>query len=270
MWFSAVVVGLKATHRVRPTGKLASGQKDHMRSPRGGLLRRRDHANGLGHGYGDRLVEAKTHKWWVPVKRLGETPLIDPDARVKGSTFGRYCEVMAGCSLLDVEIGDYSYCAHGADIFCTTIGKFANIAAMTRINPGNHPMERASLHHFQYRSAQYWPDQNDDEAFFDWRRTKRCYIGHDTWLGHGAIVLPGRCIGTGAVVGAGSVVTKDVAPYSIVAGNPAKPIRQRFSSDIAERLQVLAWWDWDHDAIGAALEDFRTLPVEDFLEQHGV
>ncbi|MEO1491265.1 MAG: chloramphenicol acetyltransferase [Pseudomonadota bacterium] len=204
-----------------------------------------------------------------PLKTLGETPRIDPEARVKNTTFGRYCEVMAGASLLEVEMGDYSYCARGADIFCTTIGKFSNIAAATRINPGNHPMERASLHHFQYRSAMYWPEAEDDGAFFDWRRSHRCFIGHDTWLGHGAIVLPGRCIGTGAVVGAGAVVTKDVAPYAIVAGNPARTIRQRFASEIAERLQVLAWWDWDHAAIGEALANFRTLPVEAFLEKHG-
>ena len=69
-------------------------------------------------------------------------------------------------------------------------------------------------------------------------------IGHDVWIGHGAIILPGRSIGTGAVVAAGAVVTKDVAPYGIVAGNPARFIRARFPDAIAQRLQRLAWWDW--------------------------
>ena len=202
------------------------------------------------------------------MKSLGEKPLIHPSAQVNASTFGRYCEVMEGSTLNEVEMGDYSYCARYADIFCTTIGKFSNIAAMTRINPGNHPMQRASLHHFMYRSQQYWPDKRDDPDFFDWRRDHRVTIGHDTWLGHGAIVLPGRHVGHGAVVGAGAVVTKDVAPYEIVAGNPAKRIRMRFDTGIAERLLTLAWWDWGHDRLGDALEDFRSLSVHAFLERH--
>ena len=202
-------------------------------------------------------------------KRLGAEPLVHPDARLTDCQLGAYCEVMAGCRLLEVEMDDYSYCAEGADIFCATIGKFSNIAAATRVNPGNHPMDRASLHHFQYRSAQYWPEHSDDASFFDWRRQYRVEIGHDTWLGHGAVVLPGRKIGTGAVVGAGAVVTKDVAPYTIVAGNPAHEIRPRFAPEIVERLLALAWWDWDHDRIGAALHNFRKLTVEAFLDMHG-
>lgn len=203
------------------------------------------------------------------MKRLGSEPLIHETAHVTASTFGRYCEVMAGSHLNEVDMGDYSYCAARADIFCTTIAKFSNIAAMTRINPGNHPTDRASLHHFMYRSAQYWPGEEDDEAFFDWRRDHRVHIGHDTWIGHGAIILPGRTVGNGSVVGAGAIVTKDVPPYSIVAGNPATEIRPRFSSNIADRLQALAWWDWDHARIGGALIDFRQLSAEAFLEKHG-
>lgn len=204
-----------------------------------------------------------------PMKRLSPAPLIHETAEVTASTFGQYCEVMHGCHLTEVEMGDYSYCAARTEIFCTKIGKFSNIAAAARINPGNHPLDRASLHHFMYRSAQYWPNQQDDESFFDWRRRHRVDIGHDTWIGHGAIILPGRSIGHGAVVGAGAVVTKDVAPYEIVAGNPACRIRMRFPIAIVERLLVLAWWDWDHDQLEAALQDFRKLTIEAFLDRYG-
>jgi len=165
-------------------------------------------------------------------------------------------------------MGDYSYVVNDANVIYTTIGKFCSIAAMTRINPGNHPMHRASQSHFTYRAAAYFDDAEDDEAFFDWRRAHAVTIGHDVWIGHGAIVLAGRSIGTGAVVAGGAIVTKDVAPYTIVAGNPARPIRRRFTEEIAERLQSLAWWDWEHARLRATLLDFRHLSVEDFLDRY--
>jgi acetyltransferase-like isoleucine patch superfamily enzyme len=89
-------------------------------------------------------------------------------------------------------------------------------------------MQRVSQHHFTYRASHYFDGQDDESAFFDWRRSRPVVIGHDVWIGHGAIVLAGRRIGNGAVVGAGSVVTKGLPAYTIVAGNPAKPIRRRF------------------------------------------
>lgn len=78
-------------------------------------------------------------------------------------------------------------------------------------------------------------------------------VGHDVWIGHGALILPGVCIGSGAIIGAGSVVARDVAPYTIVAGNPAREVRSRFAPDIIERLLDLAWWDWPLDRIRAAV-----------------
>ncbi|OYX87038.1 MAG: chloramphenicol acetyltransferase, partial [Azorhizobium sp. 35-67-5] len=104
---------------------------------------------------------------------------------------------------------------------------------------------------------------------FAWRRAHGVTLGHDVWVGHGAIVLPGRQVGTGAVIAAGAVVTKDVPPYAIVAGVPARFVKCRFSQDIGQRLIALGWWDWSHEALRAALEDFRALPVEAFLEKHG-
>ena len=88
------------------------------------------------------------------------------------------------------------------------------------------------------------------------------------WIGHGAVVLPGRSIGTGAVVAAGAIVTKDVPAYTIVGGNPARPIRRRFPEGVADRLADLAWWDWDHARLRRALPDFRNLAIEDFLDKY--
>ena len=153
-------------------------------------------------------------------------------------------------------------------IWCARIGKFANIAANVRINATNHPLTRPTLHHFTYRAGDYWADAGTDTEFFAQRRARYVTIGHDTWIGHGATILPGVTIGNGAVVGAGAVVSKDVEPYMIVGGVPAKTIRPRFSDKIAERYERLAWWDWDHARIRAALEDFRALGAEEFLDRY--
>ncbi|HLZ06904.1 MAG TPA: DapH/DapD/GlmU-related protein [Bradyrhizobium sp.] len=201
-------------------------------------------------------------------KTLSIEPLVDPTANVRDVSLGAYCEVGARTILLDVAMGDYSYVVNDAQITYTTIGKFCSIAAMTRINPGNHPMHRATQAHFTYRASAYFPGESDEAEFFDWRKSHRVHIGHDVWIGHGAIVLPGRSIGTGAVIAAGAIVTKDVPAYTIVAGNPGRPIRRRFSEEVANRLARLAWWDWDHETLRRALPDFRTLGIEGFLDKY--
>lgn len=204
----------------------------------------------------------------MSTKQLGETPVVAPSATIRDCRLGRYTEVGARTSLTETVLDDYSYIVHDGEVMDTTIGKFCSIASHVRINPGNHPMHRASQAHFTYRARQYWPEEEDDEAFFAWRRSHPVVIGHDVWIGHGVVILPGRTIGTGAVIGAGSIVTRDVEPYTIVAGNPARVIRRRFDEKTAERLQVLAWWDWDHERLRRALPDFRNLSVEEFLKRY--
>jgi phosphonate metabolism protein (transferase hexapeptide repeat family) len=197
-------------------------------------------------------------------KMLSSDPFIDPTASTRDCKFGAYTEVGARTILLEVTMDDYSYVVNDSQMTYTTIGKFCSIAAMTRINPGNHPMHRASQAHFTYRASSYFPGESDDAEFFAWRREHHVHIGHDVWIGHGAVILPGRSIGTGAVVAAGAIVTKDVPAYTIVAGNPARPVRRRFTESVAARLTELAWWDWDHETFGRALPDFRKLDVDGF------
>ncbi|MFN7009560.1 MAG: DapH/DapD/GlmU-related protein [Allorhizobium sp.] len=201
-------------------------------------------------------------------RKLGLEPYIHESARVTNSTLGRYTEVSERTRLEEVEMGDYSYIMQDGSVWCATIGKFANIAAAVRINATNHPTWRATLHHFTYRAADYFDGADNDHDFFEWRRENRVAIGHDVWIGHGATVLPGVTVGNGAVIGAGAVVSRDVAPYTIVGGVPARLIRQRFAPSIAERMERLCWWDWEHDRLFAALEDFRALPAEEFVEKY--
>lgn len=202
------------------------------------------------------------------IASLGEVPKIDPSAVVEASELGPYTAVGARTSILESHFGAYSYIVEDGDVAYAEIGKFVSIARAVRINPGNHPMWRATQHHFVYRAASYGLGE-DEEDFFDWRRQHKVTIGHDVWIGHGAVILPGVTIGTGAVVGAGAVVSKDVAPYTIVGGVPARVIRRRFSESVADRLLALAWWDWPHDRLREALDDFRTLDVDAFLARHG-
>lgn len=201
-------------------------------------------------------------------EKLSVTPFIHSTAKVARSTLGRYTEVGERTYFAESILGDYSYVVNDSNIIYTTIGKFCSIAAMTRINPGNHPMHRVSQSHFTYRSSAYFEGEEDDNEFFEWRREHAVNIGHDVWIGHGAVILPGRTIGNGAVIAAGAVVTKDVEPYMIVAGTPAKRIKQRFPDKVIEALDRLAWWDWSHDRLHGALQDFRSLSAREFIEKY--
>ncbi|MFY0596271.1 MAG: chloramphenicol acetyltransferase [Cognatishimia sp.] len=201
--------------------------------------------------------------------RLSEDqPFLHPDVDLTEVQMGRFVEIGKGSRIAFSSFDDYSYCDRFADIANATIGKFSNIASYVRIGATDHPMDTASLHHFLYRSGDYWDDTPHDPAFFERRKSRRAFIGHDTWIGHNAMVKPEVTIGHGAIVAAGSIVTKDVAPYTIVVGAPAKAMRLRQPPQVAERMIALAWWDWDHARIHAALEDFRTLKAEAFLEKY--
>lgn len=201
--------------------------------------------------------------------KLTDAPCLHNDVDAVNSTFGHYTEIGKGTRLAQVEMGDYSYCDRFCDLANVTVGKFANIASFVRIGATDHPLDRASLHHFLYRSASYWDDTQDDADWFKRRASRRALVGNDTWIGHNAQIKPEVTIGHGAVVASGAIVTKDVAPYTIVGGVTANKIRDRYTSGIAERMLELAWWDWDHATLRARLQDFRDLTAEAFLEKYG-
>lgn len=200
-------------------------------------------------------------------KQLGEYPWIDPSSVVYDCHIGSWTEVGANSVVVETTFDDYSYAAGDTQIIYTTIGKFCSIASHVRINPGNHPMERVTQHHMTYRRKQYGLGE-DDQAFFEWRRAHHCTIGHDVWIGHAAIIMPGVKVGTGAVIGSGAVVTKDVAPYMIVGGVPAKLIRPRFPEQVAEKLLQIAWWDWDRETLERQFDDL--LNLENFLDKYSL
>lgn len=200
-------------------------------------------------------------------RRLSTIPTVHPTARLTATNLGAYTEVGEQCYLENVEMGDYSYCGQLCYFQNVTVGKFSSIAAAVRIGPTMHPTDRPTQHHFTYRRALYGLADHDDHAFFAWRASQRSTVGHDTWIGHAAIIMPNRTVGTGAIIGAGAVVTKDIPPYAVAVGVPARVIRQRFSAETAEALQAIAWWNWHHELIAERLEDF-SLPVDAFVEKH--
>ena len=195
--------------------------------------------------------------------KLAET-VVEPTVKLREVTVGRCCEVLGDTAIEYTALGDYSYLGSGCMVADAQIGKFCAIAAQVRIGAPNHPLDRPSQHRFTYCPEYYSADAARDQAFFRERRADRVVIGNDVWIGHAVIVMPGVTVGDGAVLAAGAVVTRDVAPYTIVGGVPAKQIRERFNREIAAQLSRIAWWNWPADTIFQRLPEFQSGDVEAF------
>ena len=205
---------------------------------------------------------------WRGPRPMTEEPWLHPTAIVRASRLGVWTMVGERCEVVGSELLDYAYLMREVEVFNADIGKFANIASHVRINPTNHPMWRASLHHFTYRSRSHFMGDDDDPAVLDWRLRHRVTIGPDVWIGHGAILLPGVTVGTGAVIGSGAVVTKPVPDYAVAAGNPARLLRRRVGGEVEAALKRIAWWDWPRERLIETVGDFRKLDVEQFAARY--
>lgn len=192
-------------------------------------------------------------------------PRVHSTAALRETVLGRFTDVAERVVLAECEVGDYSYFERGVEAIYTTIGKFCAVAANARLNALAHPMDRVSQHKITYRPNEYFLDAKVDKEFRALRQSQRVLIGHDVWIGHGAVLLPGVTIGTGAVIAAGAVVTGDVAAYAVVGGVPARMLKWRFEEAVRDGLLRLAWWDWDHDRLAAAIPDMQALTAEAFM-----
>src|SRR5262249_30527272 len=143
-----------------------------------------------------RCRSGKRHPLYVrrnfSMKKLGIEPRVHRSATVRAATLGRYTEIGERTRFAESTLGDYSAIANDGEVIHATSGEFVSIAAQVRINAGNHPMWRVSQSDFTFRSSRYFEDATDETVFFSWRRANPVTIGHDVWIGHGAIILPGR------------------------------------------------------------------------------
>ena len=199
--------------------------------------------------------------------KIAET-VIDATVRLREAEIGRRCEILCNTRIEYSSLGDYSYLGEDCDVADAGIGKFTAIANSVRIGAPNRPMGRPSQHRFTYCPEYYEGNASRDRDFFADRRADRVTIGNDCWIGHAAIILPGVAVGDGAVIAAGAVVSRDVPPYTVVGGVPARPIRKRFPDAIAARLQRIAWWDWPDEIIFERLSDFRSEAIEQFCDRY--
>jgi len=161
-------------------------------------------------------------------------------------TVARGAKVDSECTLANVTIGRYSYVGTGTRITDTVIGNFCSIGARCGIGGGVHPTDMVST------SPAFLKGRNilrKNFAEIPYKPSMKVEIGNDVWIGEGACIVSGVKIGDGAVIGAHAVVTKNVEPYSIVAGVPAKEIRKRFDDTVIQKLLELKWWDWSEDKL---------------------
>ena len=170
-----------------------------------------------------------------------------------------------------VKLGAYSYAVSGY-IMAANIGRYCSFGEDIQIGRQNHPIDWLSTSPHFYLPAEQVQDMpptikaQSSSGYYPHGKAptvmKVTNIGHDVWIGHGAYIKPGITVGTGAIVAAMSVVTKDLPPYAIVGGNPAKLIRYRFSKNIIEKLLVSEWWEYTPKS----LRQFQLHNVEDLLE----
>ncbi|MEQ1938651.1 DapH/DapD/GlmU-related protein [Mesorhizobium sp. CN5-321] len=194
-------------------------------------------------------------------------PRIHPTAELKSCRLGRYASIAERVILREVSVGDFSYFERHSEAAYASIGRFCSIAANTRINALEHPLERLTTHKVGYRPNEYFRGIGVDAGFLERRRGRPVTIGHDVWIGHGAVILPGVTVGNGAVIGANAVVRRDVPAFTVVAGVPAKPLRRRFAPETAARIEALAWWNWPPETIARAVPDMQSMTIEAFLDR---
>jgi len=163
---------------------------------------------------------------------------------IKNSDIHKTSKIESGSQVVNSSFGRHSFCGYNCQIVDCEVGSFTSISNNVVIGGGMHPMSWVGM------SPVFYEGKDSVKAKFSTHKrdpVKRTIIGNDVWIGESVLIKQGVTVGNGAVIGMGSVVTKDIYPYSIVAGNPAKMIRKRFSADIINSLMEIQWWNFSDD-----------------------
>ena len=169
---------------------------------------------------------------------------------IRDCKLAKHTRVLPRCNLIRVEMARYSYIGTNTIVSDTKIGAFCSIGSSCSIGGGVHPTDRVSTSPVFYDSSNCFKEKNYISA--DSRnpvKQPQTIIGNDVWIGENVFVSAGVNIGDGAVIGAHAVITKDVPPYAIVAGVPAKVLRYRFDEATIKELMATQWWEWSDEKL---------------------
>jgi len=179
----------------------------------------------------------------------------------KNSSFGLYNTLQDNVSLVDVELGNFSCVSFQTAIAKTKIGKFCSIGPNCKIGLGKHPVKNFISTHPAFFSSKRTQMTFADKSYF--QESDSIIIGNDVWLGANTIIIDSVTIADGVIVAAGSVVTKDIPPYAIIGGVPAKIIKYRFEKDEIDKLLKIKWWDMDIEYLKNNYKKFHN--IKEFL-----
>ncbi len=171
---------------------------------------------------------------------------------VKNSKIHQTSKIESGSNIVNVTMDKHSFCGYNCEIVNCKIGSFVSIANGVIIGGGMHPLQWSAMSPVFYKGRDSVKTKFSEHPR---EEVKTTIIGHDIWIGQNALIKQGVTIGTGAVVGMGSVVTKDVPPYAIVGGNPARIIRMRFDEKTSVALLKSEWWKLPESKLKKAAKD---------------